>query len=505
MLRRLSLILGLGSLTLAIACTGDQAIEDDKEGDEGGGDGADGSDGSSDGGDGGSDGGDGGGDPGDTTSDARSVELGVWKEAVASDVIDQPGDKDFYRLEVEEGQYITVGTGAYALDEDTTPDTVIRIYNSDGEMIAENDDMPYRYQETDSAMHFRATYTGPYFVEVLEWSDWAGEGGAGDSTYTYELYAWVNESVEVESNDSDSATVERLGELGYWAGGEYDDGTYLVGYYALDPFGGFGYTFLGALESDEDTDWWVVQASADDDGSNPYYHLMWGNWPGTPSTMTPAFTLYNEDLQVVATTSDTEIYSTYPGTYYDTGIIKRVPAEGIMYLEVSRSAGTSGVGAAYAGQIGFFLNILAADWEDTAGEDIEDGYYPTWTVSEATPGFYYMRGGSDMSETDLTDSWVIRSAEVGGFEDRVLDVAAISQGYGSEADVMITIYDEDGETVLATINDNTDYSISTDPAVAAWPLPADSDTIYIVVEAEELGPDEMANYYYMTAYIYDPE
>jgi len=103
--------------------------------------------------------------------------------------IDKPGDIDFYRFKATEGQTIKVSITARRLYSPV--DSLLRIFDSDGQVLAWNDDMTSVGNLTDrtgmlthaadSELEFTAPGNGNYFVQVSDTQD------KGGPTYTYRL------------------------------------------------------------------------------------------------------------------------------------------------------------------------------------------------------------------------------------------------------------------------------------------------------------------------------
>jgi hypothetical protein len=497
------------SATFAVACAGDETIADK----DGGTDGTDGSDGG-DGGDGadGGDGGDGGGDGGtDAFPDAEVIALGDPDEVLADEAIGEAGERDMYAFQVEEGDFVTVATLAYALTGETTFDTVIQLYNSDGDEIAENDDMPYRFYETDSVVVFRAEYSGTYYAEVLEWGDWDGAGASGGSGYDYELHAWVVNTEELEPNDDGTLAAESYNAW-FDGGGEYlggsdaiEGGDNLPGYFMQNALSPGSFDFYGALDSADDVDIWFISTGTDDrETPDDHFFVQIGQYPGMPTNLTPDWTLYDAEGAVVASTADTVIGTGYT-TLYDSGVLVSVPVESYLTLVVQNTGTTYDVGSYYAGIVSMYYGSLLDQVESKTGETITSGTTTEFVESEATPGFFYTRLGGTLTFEDELDAWTIRASDCGGFDGRMMNFAVDAANYGSLLDPKLTVYDEDGTTVLAEETGNLTGTAEGDPWVVDFALPAGSEKIYVVIEAESMDSADTANFYYAFPYVYDPE
>lgn len=155
--------------------------------------------------------------PGDDVTDFIEEPATIYE--IHQGTLDPAGDRDFFAIEATAGATYSFFTLAYAINQETEPDTVIRVWDPAGNMIAENDDMLYRYQETDSAVYFQATEDGTYSIEVLEWADWAGEATVGGPSFEYVLAGWEVPITEHEGRNDSIALVDADAEEQADAGG----------------------------------------------------------------------------------------------------------------------------------------------------------------------------------------------------------------------------------------------------------------------------------------------
>lgn len=118
----------------------------------------------------------------------KLAELAVVN-SVINGRIEQPGDVDFYKFKAHEGQLIKLSTHARRLYSPV--DTLIRVFDSKGTILAWNDDMEgcgnmtdrsgLITHNSDSELSFTAPATGMYFAQV---SDTQNQGGP---THAYRL------------------------------------------------------------------------------------------------------------------------------------------------------------------------------------------------------------------------------------------------------------------------------------------------------------------------------
>lgn len=102
--------------------------------------------------------------PGDATTQAR---LAV---GTADGAISPAGDRDWYRLRVEEGQRYTIALQATSEADADAIDTVLTVYNEAGEQIAYNDDSN---GTLDSQLAYNSSTSGDVFVEARAFNEQA--------------------------------------------------------------------------------------------------------------------------------------------------------------------------------------------------------------------------------------------------------------------------------------------------------------------------------------------
>jgi serralysin len=113
------------------------------------------------------------------------------------------GDRDWFRVNLVAGQAITVTLLGVTLE-----DPYLRIRDSSGAVIYENDDI-HLGVELDSQISFAAPSNGVYFIDVGSWND----QGTGD----YQLNVTAYQTPPVYTNDQ---IAEQL-VSGYWGDGEH--------------------------------------------------------------------------------------------------------------------------------------------------------------------------------------------------------------------------------------------------------------------------------------------
>ncbi len=133
------------------------------------------------------------------SSTTASIAVG---SSLTSD-LSAPGDIDWIRLDLDAGDEISIslfGSGSNALS-----DPYLRLYDANGNLIAENDDGGQGY---NSLLRFASTTGGTYYIEVDSWNSYyAGQ-------YTVEVYETPPLEVFSFEQIADQLTA------GYWGGTE---------------------------------------------------------------------------------------------------------------------------------------------------------------------------------------------------------------------------------------------------------------------------------------------
>lgn len=162
-------------------------------------------------------------DGNDGFNTARPVPFGSQG---ARGTINPAGDHDFFVFDGDEGSWLQIVTVANPGSQPGAVDTVITLYDERMDQIAENDDAIPRVSP-DSEIMVRLPATGRYFVEVQEFSDWAGETPEGASSFNYELIVrdlnpasnrYIADDTEVSNDAADAAPVSFVQGASYAVG-----------------------------------------------------------------------------------------------------------------------------------------------------------------------------------------------------------------------------------------------------------------------------------------------
>lgn len=399
---------------------------------------------------------------------------------IAEETIGEPGDRDFYGLEVEEGDFVQLRTIAYGLTGEVVCDTVLRLYDQDGNLLATNDDMPYRFQETDSALFFQAAYTGVYYVEVLEWSDWAENPDyppTGGSTYRYELYGFPLDSLDVLPNDS----LDDADAL-------IDSGAILYYTTAMDEYVRL---FLGDFDEGDQVDYWPLQFTSG--GA----HYMFSLWPTYMGEAELALSLYNPDGERVAYTESPEFSSTYY-FLYDVGLMHPM-SEGTWYVGVENLSGDTGPGNFYAGlYMGYTAEYGSEEVEPN--DDTLDASRLSFTESTSTANYFYGRAHGNIPDFDDVDTYVVTASDVDSLAGRYLNAQVMAESVGSTGAFTLLVRDAD-DNLLGEASLHPDYGTG-DPELRDILLP-EGGSVSVQLVPDDLGDEPLANHYYLMLRVTD--
>jgi len=442
----------------------------------------------------------------DTDADTDYTELKFDADGKigTADAIDPAGDRDLFFVQPDPGTFVQAFTASYIYDEDGVPDTVMRLYDSVGTLLAEGDDFPYWSWGTDSSLYWQATDADGYFVEVLEWSDWAGETPAGGSRYDYDLYLNQFEVTDYEwaANDTtaeadtmyDDAAVSEHDSLWYYY--------WLFGEVATDQT--YALQLFGEIESAGDVDTWTFEVESGSEGN--YLHVaFWNEFVGE---LAPLVSVYDKRGTLLAQTTDPGYTTDSMVWFHNPGAIVLLADVGRYYITVEDTAGDGGVGAGY-----FYPLIISGPWffneDPTEVEDnhpIESANALSVAESTTTSGYYYgICAGALDSTDDSSDNFSLTAADTDGLSGKYLSVYVETAMFGSLLDAQLSIYeDDDGTmTLLDTALIDPGGASADDPAVHDLLLASDND-IYFAIEHETGAADaDAARFYFAQAVVYD--
>jgi len=443
---------------------------------------------------------------------ATANEIDVPDEGLLiEDEIAFAGDRDFYTFEATAGDsfllFAQTSTG------EGSPDTVLRVYGPDEALLGECDDLPYRIHGTDSGYIFVANTDGPYYVEVLEWSDWADDSPAGDPAWAYNLIIVPAPLYEDDSvNDELQLVVD---ELDAQEASDEDDQYPLDATFYLDPWTNtdddtynYSYFMSGAIGDAGDVDLYGIRFEEDDfEGAGIVEFSM---FPGLATEIDAVVELLDAEGNVLVTGGEQE-YDAYvsAGPTEGVGFSYLVTEGGDYFVRVTDGSGGGGVDHWYAIQGAFYpFNMDVVTLHETAPaseSDYSDGDPLTLTEGELTSGGAYWYGfgvGRFEVADDGWDSFVL-TAE-GPTEGMFFSVQLGTQELGADLDATVSLWDGGTELVSAETNPQYD-TLPDDPAIFDFEIPEGvGDTLYLVIENTN-DVDGDASYYQGVVYLSEEE
>jgi len=439
-------------------------------------------------------------DVGGDCASAYEIEFDVDGNAGVAEKIGEPGDRDFFFVNPDAGTTVWSYVASYYYDEDGEPDTVMRLYDADCNFLGENDDHPYWSWGTDSAMFFQAYDAAGYYIEVLEWGDWADDyDGSGGSSWDYEVYFSQLDLVEYEWADNEGAT-EAAASYDEAAETTEDDLWYYW-YLFGEPVGDNPYVLqmFGEIEAAGDEDWYVYEIGDKSVGSYLRAHL-WGEYTGMLDAVVSVYSPMGDMLCESVAPGVVNGASAFWGE--GGGCTLRAEEAGYYYVKVEDGSGNGGEGAGF-----FYPLIFSGPWSFTSGDlwEIESnhptGLANTVAMSESTntPGYFYgsFPGALD-SPDDESDNFKVLADDTNGLDGKYLSVYIETSMQGSMLDAKVTVYEDTGGATFVEIASATVSPLGEfmdDPAVFDLELENDNN-IYIAVEHESGMADADASHYF---------
>lgn len=446
-------------------------------------------------------------DTSDEISQARELSPTLEQSATWDETIFQAGDRDMYAVTQQTGQWYFAwanrpGTEADGSATGGTPDTVIRMYTADGTEIAVNDDMPYRYENTDAGMWWQATSDDPVYVEVLEWADWRQDEGDDQTPTGGEQYAYqiVVLQTDLEERVGDNDTIEEC-----FAGSEPSFGaarlstetrTMVFGNGEIEEAGDvdvFELGFEGFTGLPEDSE----------------LMCQFGFWPDQPSNLSPRLRLFwedcspvddmdagdcdgtGDDIYLLGETTTPDLTPTGRFLSEDPGVFGVIP-DGRLYAEVSSADGGSGVDQYYTLMYGCFNTTNFLKENETGSTDPRDAAIAPLS-NPNSPDVYFGRFYGNFRPTgeftDDFDAWAI----VDGLGDgRFLDVEIESELVGSTTgDITMTLWRNEGGGDFTELQSVT----GPDPEILDYPLTSDDVALVVTLETDGSVQDYSTGYY----------
>ena len=121
-------------------------------------------------------------DPDNTIAEA--VKISLAEPITISQAIDSLTDVDIYQLELDAGNTISLDVDAAEIDSEL--DSVLQVFNADGEKLATNDDAsaPNENSALDSYLEFTALTAGSYYVGVSSYDNFDYDSINGSNNFS---------------------------------------------------------------------------------------------------------------------------------------------------------------------------------------------------------------------------------------------------------------------------------------------------------------------------------
>jgi len=404
------------------------------------------------------------GDENNAPEEAESMEI----DSQAAGYINPAEDMDYFSFSCVAGSHLVIYTEANPDDDPSRLDTAIQLFDSAGDMVAENDDYCAscggdlsRLYATDSYLFWRCPDDAEYTIQIEEWSTWqtdytpaeAPPEGSPDFFYTLVVANLNPELMEMEPNNA--AGDEGIQEIG-----------------TRDPeTGNFTrFSAAGEITAGTDVDIYTVPMGALGEDPNAIGLVNAWLYPLNGSTLMPNLGLWMADG--VTNLFSTEITNEYRG------IAAPVPvsAEGTVYaLSINDSTGVEGTNDFY------YMHLFSTGIINTP-EDDDNDTIGTADALDSSGGSDYGRGMLELGDVDI---WSV-SATSG----QSMFVGVGAERYGSSADITVRILDGDGNELHV----ETDGEYSLDPYVEGFAVPADG--VYFVEFSANAVTGDWPFYYF---------
>ena len=442
-------------------------------------------------------------DAGDTIEDAYAVAPTFGEFLSITDAISEGGDRDFFQLAQQQGNWYFVfanrpgddGAGGPAGGE---PDTVVRLYNGEGELLSTNDDMPFRLENTDGGMWWQATSNDPMYVEVLEWTDWRAELGddwspEGGQSWLYDLIVFETDSEELvgENDTIQECFAGTAGSL---------DAIGLTQSQAM----WFG---NGLIDSPEDVD--VFELGAEGFTGLPEDSdllCQFGFWPDQPSDLSPRVRLYwedceptedddgdcdgqGDDIYLLGESEEADLTPTGRFLSEDPAVMAAIP-DGRFYVEVSSATGEGGPGHFYTLTYSCFITSNFQQETETGSVDpTEADIVPLDNPNDAQYFFGRFYGNFNGETTDDFDAFaLVDGLGDGKYVNVILESAKTGATTG---DITMTLWRNEGGGNFTELTSVT----GPDPEIVDYQIGADDFALVVTLQTDGSQQGLSTNYW----------
>lgn len=407
---------------------------------------------------------------------------------MASGTIDIQGDADFYKVELEAGDfYFFEASNPDLAGEEPDPyadylDTVVSIFDETGDTLLATMDDAYPRVNTDTTLIFRAPTTGTYCIKIEDWGTWAGDPRPSGAAFDYEWGLFVPsdaDGVNLDTEANDTAAAPQMVSLGTYDGAD-------ARWYAI----------FGGLDAANDVDVYQIEVPTGMAGMT-IEDLVPRGGPGafgTGDNGTPGNGSTIElGLIQVTDAAGTNIIASLDASKGSDSIFMPVTAGGSYRLFVQRLA-SSALGD------NDFYDLSNVIW-DTANMNQTEAETPTTTGTNDTSATaevptnqgtdndqYFILGYVASGDTDFWEFPGLQGDQV------ALSCSALRSGSGLTP--IFAMMASDGTTVLQTETENdaadvfwytTSEPITPEPSADAVVIPTDGDYYLRVTGSTQSG------------------
>ena len=397
--------------------------------------------------------------PGDRDNSFEDATALLWSDEVLG-VLNPDGDVDYYRIEADGGEWIKITTRAGNTDEgedasDEDMDTVVTIYETNGKVVAWEDDHAVGSVSTyDTVIYSYFAEAGEYIIAVEDASSYyGGDADGGDDFYYYLEVEEVSANTdETDSFEDPGATVDAYSSGYIWA--------------------------VGALIGEEGDSDYVTMELPSADGT-PI--LLRGSANEEGSDLNTTVRVWTTDQTLLLEQEDlgTENYAFYPSVGTDSVIVEITDANG--------GGGDNHWGYVYftVYESPYSTTISNVDYEIVKETEPNDSIETSEYVAHHD---FATDGGSDYTGafvwgdlgTSVDEDWYSFSVADGSY----LQAYMSASEWGSGADPVLEIYDAAGD-LLDSFSDGS--AGGTGPDFEDYG-PLEGGLIYLRVIDEQKAP-----------------
>jgi hypothetical protein len=391
----------------------------------------------------------------------------------AEGVLNPALDRDYFSVSLEAGQlyHFWVNSGD-AAPQANAFDSVLRLLDDAGQELAFGDDMIYFYGGYDGGLFFAPTAAGTYYLEVIEFGDFNGQGAEGDAGFTYALAGADLGPVEATDLADDQASAAAMAAV-------------------TVPDLAANQVVTGRLDTELDEDWFTFYADPAVYTDGAPIVLTLSLWYGQ-EPIEPVVSVFSAMGEILASTQD-PIQATYGAATLslsaDHGLAVAVWPGETIGVQVKDVDGAARAEAMWALDVGVLTEQQVEPADEASDLDVDAVLLVNATDlgGDAWGNAVYGRLESEVA----VDWYRLSAGDIEAHNGAYVAAWVRATILGSSADTTVTVYDAAG-VELGSGDDDNDFDMP-DPVVFDLE-PGDGDVL-IKVEAKSVAEPASARGY----------